>query len=194
MKKISRYFLQGLIYISPITITVYIVYAIIKFTDGLLQNYIEKYLDINIPGLGILTVFVFLTLLGFIGSTVLARPFKAIFRKIINRTPFVKLIYSSINDLMTAFMGKESKFKHPVLVRVSKIQDLEKLGFVTQYDLAELDSPGKVAVYFPHSYNFSGELFIVPKEDVKEIDLPPAEAMKYIISGGISRSTELNGR
>ena len=60
------------------------------------------------------------------------------------------------------------------------------MGFVTQKTLDELGLSDKVAVYFPHSYNFSGELYIVPSSRIKPMDIPPAEAMKFVVSGGVS--------
>jgi len=59
---------------------------------------------------------------------------------------------------------------------------------MTQEDLSDLDIKEKVAVYFPHSYNFSGELFIVPRELVRPVDIPSAEAMKFIVSGGVAKN------
>lgn len=173
--------------VAPVTITGYAVYLIFRFTDGILNPYIEKYFDFSIPGLGIVVAFIFLSLLGFIGSTVIARPFKILFSKILERTPFVKLIYSSLKDLLSAFVGQEKKFNRPVLVQVNTISNLEKLGFITQEDLSDLNVKDKVAVYFPHSYNFSGELFIVPTENIKKVDIAPSEAMKFIVSGGITK-------
>ena len=97
------------------------------------------------------------------------------------------MIYSAIRDLLSAFVGKEKKFNNPVLVKVNHLSNLEKLGFLTQKDLSTLGiEDGKVAVYFPHSYNFSGELFIVPVEHVRSIDISSAEYMKFIVSGGAS--------
>jgi uncharacterized membrane protein len=100
--------------------------------------------------------------------------------------PFLKVIYSALNDLFSAFVGKERKFNKPVLVLVNPVSNLEKLGFLTEDDLTKLDVTDKVAVYFPHSYNFSGELFIVPKDQVKPLNINPAEAMKFIVSAGIT--------
>jgi len=97
------------------------------------------------------------------------------------------VIYSSIRDLLSAFVGKEKKFNNPVLVKVNHLSNLEKLGFLTQDDLSHLGVEGKkVAVYFPHSYNFSGELFIVPIEHVRPVDITSVEHMKFIVSGGAS--------
>ncbi|HEY9123033.1 MAG TPA: DUF502 domain-containing protein, partial [Bacteroidales bacterium] len=94
-----------------------------------------------------------------------------------------------IRDLISAFVGKDKKFNQPVLVKVNKTAELEKIGFLTANDLSALKVKGKVAVYFPHSYAFSGELFIVPSELVTPLDITPAEAMKFIVSGGV---TEIN--
>ena len=105
-----------------------------------------------------------------------------------DRTPVVKLVYSSVRDLLNAFVGKEKKFNQPVLVKVNTVSELEKVGFLTQEDLSDLNILDKVAVYFPHSYNFSGELFIVPKELVRPFHMAPSEAMKFIVSGGIARN------
>lgn len=187
MKRFFRYFLQGLLYIAPIGITSYIIYILFTFVDGLLRECIIKWLNVDIPGLGVLFIIVFLTILGYFGQTILARPFKLLFKKVMDKAPLVKLVYSSLNDLFSAFVGKERKFNKPVLVKVNTISNLEKLGFVTQTDLTELKIKNKVAVYFPHSYNFSGELFIVPNEHITPLDIPAAEAMKFIVSGGITK-------
>ncbi len=186
MKKLSRFFLQGILYIAPVTITVYAIYLIFRFTDGILNPYINKYLNFDIPGLGVLLVIVLLTFLGFLGQTFIARPFRRIFNRILGKTPLIKLIYSSLKDLFSAFVGKEKRFNQPVLVKVNHISNLEKIGFITRKDLQFLGIKDKASVYFPHSYNFSGELFIVPVEDIRTIDISPAEAMKFIVSGGIT--------
>ena len=187
MKKLISYFFQGLIYIAPLGITAYIIYFLFTVIDGFIRGQIEKFLDINIPGLGIVVLFVIITLLGLIGQTIIARPFKRLIQRLIDKAPLIKVIYSSIRDLLSAFVGKERKFDQPVLVIVNTISNLEKMGFITQKDLSDLDIKEKVAVYFPHSYNFSGELFIVPKELVRPVDIPAAEAMKFIVSGGVAK-------
>lgn len=189
-KRFFRYFLQGLLYTAPIGATIYIVFLIFNFVDGLLNDYLTLLLGFRIPGLGLVIIVVLLTLLGYIGQTIIAKPFTIFFKGLMERTPFLKMMYNSLNDLLSAFVGKEKKFKHPVLVKVNHITNLEKIGFVTQEDLTQLGIENKVAVYFPHSYNFSGELFIVPAELVTPLDVPSSEAMKFIVSGGIIRIDE----
>jgi uncharacterized membrane protein len=127
-----------------------------------------------------------LAILGFIGQTIIARPFKRFFNRLLERIPIIKLIYSAFNDIFSAFAGKDKKFNKPVLVKVNTISELHKLGFVTETDLSKIDLLDFVAVYFPHSYNFSGEMFIVPVNQIKEIDIPAADVMKFVVSGGIA--------
>jgi len=186
VKKILNYFLQGLLYIAPFAITAYIVYLMFNFINGLVDPIVEKYLKIDIPALGILIVFIFLVFVGLVGQSIIARPIKVLFEKLMNNAPIIKLVYSAFNDLFSAFVGKEKKFNKPVMVLVNPVSNLEKLGFLTQDDLSQLGAKDKVAVYFPHSYNFSGELFIVPSNQVKPLAINPAVAMKFIVSGGVS--------
>lgn len=186
MKKIVNYLLQGILYIAPISATGYIIYVIFTLIDGLLGQTIETFLDVNIPGLGLIVIIIFLILVGIVGQTIIARPFKKLFNGVIEKTPFLKVIYTALNDLFSAFVGKEKKFNKPVMVLINVNSNLEKLGFLTSEDLSKLGEKDKVSVYFPHSYAFSGELYIVPKEHVRPLDINPATAMKFIVSGGVS--------
>lgn len=187
MKKIGGFFVQGLIYIAPLGITAYIVYLIFTFIDRLLDKYIDPILPVDIPGINLLAVILVIMLIGIIGQSIIARPVKKLAAKLLEKAPLVKVIYSAIRDLLSAFVGKEKKFNNPVIVKVNHLSNLEKLGFLTQSDLVNLGvKDNKVAVYFPHSYNFSGELFIVPSEYVRPLEASSAEIMKFIVSGGAS--------
>lgn len=186
MKRLVSYLIQGLLYIAPITITVYVLYASFEFIDNLMKTLLEKLMIKSFPGLGAIIIILLLILIGFLGQTIIAKPLKILFRRMLEKIPLLKFIYSAFNDLLSAFVGKEKKFSQPVLVLVNPISNLEKLGFITKEDLTALNIKDKVAVYFPHSYNFSGELFIVPVANVKAIDINPREVMKFIVSGGIS--------
>ena len=186
MKKLINYLLQGILYIAPIGITAYIIYSLFMLLDGFSQELLIKFFDIEIPGLGILTLILFLILIGFLGRTFIAQPIKAVFRKLIVSVPFLNFFYSTFNDLFKAFVGKEKKFDQPVLVKVNLNSDLEKLGFITEENLELIKLKDKVAVYFPHSYNFSGELFIVPRANITPVDLNSSDVMKFVVSAGLT--------
>ncbi|MCG8410595.1 MAG: DUF502 domain-containing protein [Bacteroidales bacterium] len=192
MKRLLGYFFQGLIYLAPLGVTIFVLYKSFIYLDDIFNPFVVEYLDINIPGVSIVIVFLLVAFLGFLGQTIITRPIKRIFDQFIRKLPLVKFIYTSLKDLLSAFVGKEKKFSQAVLVKVNTISELEKLGFVTQEDVSKLGVEGKkVAVYFPHSYNFSGELFIVPSDYVKKIDKAPADVMKFIVSGGVASYDEI---
>jgi uncharacterized membrane protein len=180
MQKIVNAFLQGLLLISPISITIFVIFKLLEFIDGLLP--------LKIPGLGLLIIFGSITLIGFVGSVVIKQPLNLIFHKIIERIPLVKILYTSISDLLSAFVGQKKKFTEPVMVLMNKESNVRKLGFITEKDLQTIGiGQDFVAVYLPHSYNFSGNMFIVPAENVIPVDANPAEFMKFIVSGGVTK-------
>ncbi len=143
-------------------------------------------LNIDIPGLGLAIILFTLALIGYVGSVFFANPFFKYFEGLISTAPLVKLLYGSIKDLVSAFVGDKRRFKAPVRVKLSGDGAVEKLGFVTQDDLSHIGIHDKVAVYFPHSYNFSGNLFLVPRENVVPINASGTEIMKFIVSGGVT--------
>jgi len=174
--RLLKYFMNGLLLMSPVAITVYAVYWIITTLDG--------WLDLGIPGLGLLITFAGITLVGYIGGGLLMGPILRIIENLLTRAPFIKLIYTSIKDLMEAFVGDKRKFNQPVMVELS--DGTFKPGFLTQEDLTLLGYPGYLSVYLPHSYNFSGNIFVVKSEAVKKVDVNATEYMKFIISGGVT--------
>jgi uncharacterized membrane protein len=145
--------------------------------------------------MGLIMLVALLFLMGWVGSLFINDKIKGLFENLIERIPGVNNLYSSISDLLNAFVGNKKKFNRPVLVKVSKEMELEMIGFVTDEDLKELGQiEGKVAVYFPMSYSFSGHLMIVPRVNVKVIERNAVEVMKYTVSGGVVEFDEDKGR
>jgi uncharacterized membrane protein len=105
----------------------------------------------------------------------------------LKRLPLLNVIYSSINDLFTAFVGKEKKFTVPVRVCIDQQNNLWKIGFITEKNLVDFGMKGMVAVYFPFSYSINGEMIMVPESDVIMVDLSPSEVMKFVVSGGVTK-------
>ena len=186
MKRLGAYLLQGLLLIAPLAATIYIVYFLFQFTDGLLSTYLEKFFQLKIPGLGILIIICLLVFLGIVGETIFARPIKFLINSILERAPLLRLIYTSVKDLFSAFVGKEKKFQRPVAVLIDEKNDIWRMGFLTNDKMEEKGLEGKVAIYFPFSYNISGILYFVPANRVKPLNISSADAMKFIISGGVS--------
>jgi len=171
-----NYFMKGLLVALPFAITYSIIKSIVMWLD--------KLFDFGIPAIGFVIVIVSIMLLGWIGTRIITEPLFSLIDDLLSRVPFVKIIYTSVKDFMEAFVGDKKKFTRPVLVEMS--EGLHKPGFVTQDDLTKLNLPGLSAVYFPHSYAFSGNLFLVDKNKIKPFDGNPTEVMKFIVSGGVT--------
>ena len=177
--KVIRYFLQGILFAVPITVTIIVIYRVILFVDNILP--------VHYPGLGIFFIVSGLTLLGALGSSFVFRPIINYFESLIERAPLIKVIYSSVKELLSAFVGKEKKFNQPVLVKLSEVDNLYRIGFITQSNLTKLGiTEDMVAVYLPHSYNFSGDLFVIPRKCISPFKGSASEIMKFVVSGGIT--------
>jgi uncharacterized membrane protein len=193
--KLVKYFLQGVLYITPVALTIYAIWWLFSLIDDLLLDHISNLVGYRIPGMGLLIIIILLTIFGFLGTSILFNPFARYLDSLIGRAPLVKIIYSSLKDFMSAFVGKDKKFTEPVLVKVSKDAEMERLGFVTNKDLSTLGiENGKVAVYFPFSYALNGSLFIVPAANVKPISASPTDVMKFVVSAGVTHVPEKPGK
>lgn len=191
MKKLLNYFFQGLLLVVPITVTIWVLFKTIFWIDGLLPFQIPikipGFTELEIPGLGLLTIFIVISILGFFSLRYIKNPLFTYLELIIDRAPLVKLIYGSVKDLVEAFVGEKRRFNAPVLVCLEKNSDISRIGFITQEDLSDLGlSKDKVAVYLPFSYSFAGELIILPRENIRPLDASGTEMMKFIISGGVT--------
>src|SRR5690606_33591343 len=139
-----------------------------------------------VPGLGIVVTLVTLTLVGFLSSNVLGATLVELSERLLKRVPLVTLIYTSIKDLIDAFVGERRRFAEPVSVQLSADGSVRALGFVTRKRLDALGMPEYVAVYFPQSYNFAGNLVLVPANSVTPLAVSSSEVMTFVVSGGIS--------
>lgn len=178
MKRFIRYFFEGLLYVIPLAVTILVLYKVFEAVDGWLQ--------LKIPGVGFLITIVGITLIGFLASNVLTKGLLALVDKLFERVPFIKLIYTSIKDLIGAFVGDKKSFDKPVLVSLTGDGQAKAIGFITRESLEAYGLEDHVAVYFPQSYNFAGNLLIFPREQVMMLNVDSSDAMAFLVSGGVS--------
>lgn len=191
MKKLLNFFLQGLLFVVPIAITFWVIVKSILWIDSLLPFQVPIKIpglpSLEIPGLGLLTIFVGITLVGIISVRYIRNPLFIYLERMAERAPLVKLIYSSVKDLVEAFVGEKRRFNKPVLVTLEKDAQIKRIGFITKEDLSEIGLEREmVAVYLPFSYSFAGELIILPRENIRPLNTSGTDAMKFIISGGVT--------
>ncbi|MEO6148966.1 MAG: DUF502 domain-containing protein [Mucilaginibacter sp.] len=187
---ILNYFIKGLLVVVPLGVVLFMMYWAVSTIDNALNLSDVLWTDakgkpIYIPGLGIVNVIVIILVAGILVTNVITDPIKRWFERWVNRFPLFKFLYSSIKDLTEAFVGEEKKFSEPVLVEVNEF-GLKKIGFLVKKDLNALGLPGDVAVYFPLSYSFAGQVVVISADKVKPINRSAAEVMKFIVSGGVS--------
>lgn len=175
--RLVRYFARGCLVLVPLAVTGWLIFITLRTIDDILP--------IGIPGVGLVITLAFVTLVGLFTSNVVGKTLFQAADRLISSMPLVKLLYTSLKDLIRAFVGDHKSFDRPAAVLVGQT-GARMLGFVTRDGLHALGMPDFVAVYFPQSYNFAGQLAVVPRENVELLDVPSSEVMTFIVSGGIS--------
>ena len=178
MNELARNFFEGLLILVPVVLTIAVAIFVFDTIDGLL--------NIPIPGVGFLITIFLITLTGRFASNVFVQKVLDGTERLLTRAPFVKLVYTSIKDLIAAFMGEKKRFDQPVMVTLTPGGHAEALGFVTRSSMEFIGLLDHVAVYFPQSYNFAGNLLVFPKDQVRPLEAESSEIMAFIVSGGVS--------
>ena len=184
MNELIRNFFEGLFILVPVLVTVYVVFFVFRTVDGML--------NIPIPGVGFVLTMILLVIAGRLASNVFFRGALGSLENVLTRTPFIKLVYTSIKDLIEAFMGEKKRFDQPVLVTLMSGSQTKAIGFVTRKSLEMFNLADHVAVYFPQSYNFAGNLLVFPRDQVQPLNAESSEVMAFVVSGGVS-GTVWNG-
>lgn len=199
--KLVNYFFQGLIILAPIVITAWAVLSLFNYIDDILPNLLHvlfpDLVKLNpqgepekIPGLGFLVVVLIVLSVGYISSLFFVSKLVDLFDRVLEKTPGIKIIYTTIKDFLEAFAGNKRKFNKPVLVNVDA-SDVWRMGFITQTDLSQFDMKEHVCVYVPHSYAFSGITYFVKQDRIRVIkDVNSTDAMKFVVSGGVTDVAE----
>jgi uncharacterized membrane protein len=192
MKSILKNFINGILTIVPIILVIYVIYKTFLFLDGLLGNTLKPYLKEDyIPGIGLLTTIILITVLGWLSTKYISGKIIRLIDILLDKIPVVKTIYSVIKDTVQSFLGEKKSFSKVALVVIPGTK-MRSLGFITSEQLEEFYSPLKdhVAVYIPQTFQVAGFTFLIPKEQVEIIDVKPEEAMKFVLSGGMTSSSK----
>jgi uncharacterized membrane protein len=183
-KKFLQYFLQGVLVLAPIAITMYALYWVYDKIDGILRPLVQ------IPGIGFIIIIVFVLLVGWVSSFFVMGRLLSLFDSLLERTPGIKLIYGFIKDFFEAFAGEKKKFTKSVLANIDD-NDVWRIGFVTQDDMSNFELEDYVSVYVPMAYSVSGNVYIIPRARIKPITtMSPSRAMKFAVSGGVTDMVE----
>lgn len=182
-QKFIQYFLQGLLILGPVSITLYFIYAVFDKIDNILRP------EINIPGIGFVIIIIFIILVGYLSSFFVLGRVLSVMDKFLERTPGIKLFYSFVRDFFEAFAGEKKKFTKGVLANVDDT-DVWRVGFITQDNMTHFGLENYVAVYIPMAYSVAGNVYIIPKERIRPLtNISATQSMKFAVSGGVTETT-----
>jgi uncharacterized membrane protein len=178
LSRIAAWFGQGLLVFVPTVATIYTVWLVLRWLDSLI--------GVDVPGLGLVLTFAIILFVGFLSSNVVGQAVVGIVERAVQHLPVVSVLYSSIKDLLGAFVGDKKSFDKPAMIWVDAAKQVRVFGFVTCERFDDPRLAGFVAVYLPQAYNFAGNVLLVPKDRVEYVDADPAQFMAFVVSGGVS--------
>ena len=181
LNRMSRRFVNGLLVLVPVIITLLVIEWTLRFTEGVLGQYLPFYF----PGMGIITLVLVIYAVGWASTNWALAKIISLGETLIGTIPFVKFIYTSVKRLSEAVLDSSSNFKGVVHI---PYQGGRALGFV----MADLPprfqaamGGGYVCVFVPWSLNMtSGTTLLVREEDAVTIDIPKEEALQYMLTAG----------
>ncbi len=191
--KIRHYFVTGLLITLPIFFTLYFIFVVVRFVDGIWGNvinyYLKKYLGFGIPGLGFILAVITIFLVGFVTANFLGRRIFKVVENWFLRLPFIRQIYPAVKQVVDFFGAKENPaFKKVVLVEYPS-KGIWSIGFLTNDSFREVNEKSGsdlVHVFIAHSPSpLTGFLVLIPKSSVRILDISVEQGIKLIISAGI---------
>ena len=190
MKKLLRYFGSGLLFLVPTVVTIFVVYKVFALVDDAIRGAVGVVWSGEPPWwvtvAGVIAGLGVITLVGLLSSLFITRPIMQFVEKVFSRVPLVKLLYSSIKDLIGAFVGDKKRFDKPVLVDLTGVGGASAVGFITRESMQCLGLEDRLGVYFPQAYNFAGNVLIVRREQVQPLDVDSSDVMTFVVSGGVA--------
>jgi len=187
---LRRYFLTGLLLVTPIWGTILVLKTLFVAVDSILGDAVAELVpDHYIPGLGIVTLVLLIFLVGLFAANFIGRQIVGHWEDWLNRLPLVRGIYSTLKSMMDILSFSErGSYRRVVLIQFPK-NGHYCFAFVTGMTKGETTALGQEAlihVYVPTSPNpTSGYFLLVPEREVTSVDISIEEAMKLIVSGGL---------
>ncbi len=189
---VKKYFITGLLVILPVWATYYVLAALLSVIDGILGDLPAHFLGRRIPGLGILTLFLFVLLVGGLFANYLGSRIVKISDELLHKVPLVRGVYFTVKQVMETFSMKH-QFHGVALVEYPR-KGCYSVGFMTGEVRGDaLGLLGRlVTVFVPTTPNpTAGFLLILPEAEVTRIDMTVEQGMKFIISLGLVPLSEL---
>ncbi len=194
-QRMRAYFLAGILVIAPISITFYLAWLFIGFVDSKVTPLIpaqynpENYLPFALPGLGLVILILFLTLVGALTAGFMGRLWTRYSEQMLARMPVIRNIYSALKQILeTVFADHSAAFREAVLVEYPR-RGIWAIAFITGRTKGEVQNMTEeecINIFLPTTPNpTAGFLLFVPKKHLSPLSMTVEEAIKMVISGGI---------
>lgn len=189
-KRILQYFLQGLLIMAPVAITISFIYWAVSTIDSWIPifTYSDKQGLVHVQnyGIGFILIIGILITVGYFSTFFITSRIVSFFDKVLEKTPGIKHIYATTRDFFEAFAGANKKFTKHVLANVDD-NDVWRFGFITREDMQDFGLTDYVTVYIPMAYSVAGNVYVIPKNRVKMIEnITASQTMKFAVSGGVT--------
>jgi len=191
----KKYFITGLLVIIPVWATFYVLKAILGWIDRMLGPRLAQYIGLEIPGLGIVTLFLLILIVGMLSANYIGRRFVKYSDALLQKVPLVRGVYTTVKKIMETFSLKQN-FHGVALVEYPR-KGCYSVGFVTGDVRGEsVGLTGKfMTVFVPTTPNpTAGFLLILPENEVTQLDMSVEDGMQFIISIGLVPMNEVKAR
>jgi len=197
LARLRARFLTGLVVVLPIALTIWLIWTMIGWVDGVVLPLIPydltpaHYLGINLRGVGVVVFLVFTILVGWVAKGLIGRTLLRLGENLVARMPVVRSIYSGVKQIAeTVFAQTERSFETACLIQYPR-KGIWAIGFISTSAKGEIATRAEtggtlLSVFLPTTPNpTSGFLLFVPSEDVIELDMTVEDAAKLVISAGL---------
>ena len=196
--RLRNYFITGIVVLIPIGLTLYLTKFIIDFSSRILPKEINpnNYMPFNIPGLEIIVTIIFITLIGGLSLSFIGKKILQLFNDLLKRIPILRTIYSAIGQLTETLAPQSKSQKKSVVLIEYPRKGIWAVGFATkdnQGEISKKTATELVNVFVPTTPNpTSGFLLMIPKNELKYLDMTFEEASRFIVSAGTSENKNKN--
>jgi uncharacterized membrane protein len=185
VNRLTKTFLNGLIVVAPLAVTIYVFFRLFETVDTLGSQLLTPITTKHIPGVGVLLTVVFVLFIGFISRLWFSTQIIYITENLLSRFPLARTLYDTVKDTLSSLIGEERSFKQVVLVE--DYNESKRIGFLTSENLSQFKLENQwVSVYLPHAMAMSGVVQFYKREQVTLLPISVEEAMRFCLSAGIS--------
>ncbi len=192
-RRFKRNLIAGFLVLAPLSISLFLLFWLVSWIDGLLSPLIYALTDRELPGLGLVAALVIAALAGWLASNIIGQNLLETAEDLILHVPILNWLYRTVKQLTEVFSPNgKAQFRSVVMVEYPR-EGVYQLGFATGMVYREED--GRVetltSVYIPTNHLYIGDVLLVPPERLRSTSMTLQEGIQYFLSAGASTPRRL---